>query len=126
MLSLQDYRQYRQNRGTLSSSHSNLINIHILTSLIARYAENNFSVLRSKISELHPNHKASLGALLRHLLRVASHSDENAMTVEALASQFCYTILRGNAVVEGGVHAKAGCDDFVLVLFFLNEISHRN
>ncbi|KAI9439458.1 hypothetical protein BJY52DRAFT_529761 [Lactarius psammicola] len=86
MLSLEDYRQYKQNR--------------------ARYTEMNCSVLRSKIRELHPVHRASLKAVLRHLLRVASHSDENAMTVEALAAQFCYTVLRGNAVLEGGVHAK--------------------
>ncbi|KAH9041938.1 hypothetical protein EDB84DRAFT_1559528 [Lactarius hengduanensis] len=64
-LSLQDYRNYRQNR--------------------ARYTENDFSLWRSKIRELHPVHRASLGALLRHLLRVSSHSDKNAMTVEALA-----------------------------------------
>ncbi|KAH8986370.1 hypothetical protein EDB92DRAFT_1949284 [Lactarius akahatsu] len=82
MLSLQDYRSYRQNR--------------------ARYTENDYSVLRSKIRELHPVHKASLGAVLRHLFLVASHSDKNAMSVKALAGQFCYTILRGNAVLEGG------------------------
>ena len=34
------------------------------------------------------------------------------MTVEALAARFCYTVLRGNAVLEGGVHAKAGYDNF--------------
>ncbi|KAI9429807.1 Rho GTPase activation protein [Lactarius indigo] len=88
MLSLEDYRQYRQNR--------------------ARYIENNFSVLRSKIRELHPVHRASLEALLRHLLCISSHSDKNAMTVKVLASRFHYTILRGNAVLEetgyGGSH----------------------
>ncbi|KAH9029686.1 hypothetical protein EDB85DRAFT_2147170 [Lactarius pseudohatsudake] len=82
MFSSQDYRNYRQNR--------------------ASYTENDCFVLRSKICELHPVHRASLEALLRHLLRVSSHSDENAMTVKALAGQFCYTILRGNAVLEGG------------------------
>ncbi|KAI9433271.1 hypothetical protein H4582DRAFT_2101678 [Lactarius indigo] len=86
MLSLEDCRQYRQNR--------------------ARYTENDCSVLRSKIRELHPVHRASLQALLLHLLRVASHSDKNAMNVKALAAQFCYTVFRGNAVLEGGVHAK--------------------
>ncbi|KAH9037701.1 hypothetical protein EDB84DRAFT_1128646 [Lactarius hengduanensis] len=86
MLSSQDYRNYRKNR--------------------ASYTENDCFVLRSKICELHPVHRASLEALLRHLLRVSSHSDENAMSVKALAGQFCYTILRGNAVLEGGVHAK--------------------
>ncbi|KAH9049274.1 hypothetical protein EDB83DRAFT_1409823 [Lactarius deliciosus] len=58
MLSLQDYRNYKQNR--------------------ARFTENNFSLLRSKIRKLHPIHRASLRALLRHLLRVSSHSDTNA------------------------------------------------
>ncbi|KAH8996919.1 Rho GTPase activation protein [Lactarius hatsudake] len=86
MPSLEDCRQYRQNR--------------------ASYTENDCSVLRSRIRELHPVHRASLEVLLRHLLRVASHSDSNAMTVGALAGQFCYTVFRGNAVLEGGVHAK--------------------
>ncbi|KAH9051865.1 Rho GTPase activation protein, partial [Lactarius vividus] len=91
MLSLEDCRQYGKNR--------------------ARYTEKDCSVLRSMIRELRPIHWASLEALLLHLFRVASHSDKNAMTVEALAAQFCYTVLRGNAVLEDGVHAKARCDD---------------
>ncbi|KAH9029682.1 hypothetical protein EDB85DRAFT_1508451 [Lactarius pseudohatsudake] len=86
MLSLEDCRQYRQNR--------------------ARYTENDCSVLRSRIRELHPVHRTSLEAVLLHLFRVASHSDKNAMNVKALAAQFCYTVFRGNAVLEGGVHAK--------------------
>ncbi|KAH9029690.1 hypothetical protein EDB85DRAFT_1509827 [Lactarius pseudohatsudake] len=86
ILSSQDYRNYRQNR--------------------ARYTENDYSVLRSKIRELHPVHRASLEAVLRHLFLVSSHSDKNAMSVKALAGQFCYTILRGNTVSEGGVHVK--------------------
>ena len=45
---------------------------------------------------------------MRHLLRVSSHSDKNAMTVEALANRFSYTVLRtGNAVSQGGVDVKA-------------------
>ncbi|KAH8986368.1 hypothetical protein EDB92DRAFT_1949282 [Lactarius akahatsu] len=84
VLSSQDYRNYRQNR--------------------ARYTENDYSVLRSKIRELHPVHRASLEAVLQHLFLVSSHSDKNAMSVKALAGQFCYTILRGNTVSEGGVH----------------------
>ncbi|KAH9049278.1 hypothetical protein EDB83DRAFT_2522820 [Lactarius deliciosus] len=83
-LSLQDYRSYRQNRG--------------------RYIENDFSLWRSKIRELHPVHRASLGALFRHLLRVSSHSDKNAMTVEALAARFRYCVLRGGQVLQDGVH----------------------
>ncbi|KAH9008445.1 hypothetical protein EDB83DRAFT_530461 [Lactarius deliciosus] len=86
-LSLEDYRQYQQNR--------------------ARYTENDCSVLRSKIRELHPVHRASLEALLRHLLRIASHSDVNAMTVKALATQFSYPVLRGNEVLQDGVHMKS-------------------
>ncbi|KAH8989327.1 Rho GTPase activation protein [Lactarius hatsudake] len=86
MLSLEDCRQYRQNR--------------------ARYTENDCSVLRSRIRELHPVHRVSLEAVLRHLSLVASHSDKNAMNVKALAAQFCYTVFRGNAVLESGVHTK--------------------
>ncbi|KAH9161827.1 hypothetical protein EDB89DRAFT_2080249 [Lactarius sanguifluus] len=97
-LSLEDYRQYKQNR--------------------ARYTENDCSVLRSKIRELHPVHKASLEALLRHLLRVASHSDVNAMTVKALATQFSYPVLRGNEVLQDGLHVKS------LVLEDLIQNSH--
>ena len=107
MLTLGDYRNYGQNRGLniLALFTLNLI----LMSLIARYTENDCAVLRPKIRELHPAHSASLGALLRHLLLVSSHSDKNAMTVEALAARFCYTVLRGNAVLEGGAHAKVRC-----------------
>jgi hypothetical protein len=79
----------------------------MLMSRIARYTENDCSALRSKIHELHPFHKASLQALLRHFFCVVSHLDKNAMTLEVLAAQFCYTVLCGNAVVEGGVHVKA-------------------
>ncbi|KAH9165434.1 hypothetical protein EDB89DRAFT_2233423 [Lactarius sanguifluus] len=86
MLSLQDYRNYRQNR--------------------ARFTENNFSLLRSKIRKLHSIHRASLRALLRHLLRVSSHSDTNATTVEALAGYLCYAVLRGNTILVDGVHVK--------------------
>ncbi|KAI9430913.1 hypothetical protein H4582DRAFT_1341738 [Lactarius indigo] len=86
MLSLQNYRRYRQNK--------------------VRCAEHDLSLLRSKIGELHLVHRAALEAVLLHLLRIASHSDQNAMTVEALAAQFCYTILRGNAVLQAGVHVK--------------------
>ena len=76
-------------------------------SLPASYTENDCSLFRSKICELHPVHRASLGALLLHLLCLSSHSDTNLMTVEALATQFCYAVLRGGAVVQDGVHVKA-------------------
>jgi hypothetical protein len=74
---------------------------------IARYIENDCSTLRSKIHELHPFHRASLQALLRHFFRVVSH--KNAMTLGALAAQFCLIILRGNV---GGVYAKARFQHF--------------
>ncbi|KAF8269723.1 Rho GTPase activation protein [Lactarius quietus] len=96
-LSLADYQTYLQNR--------------------ARYTENDCFVLRSKIRELHPIHRASLEVLLRHLRCVASRSDRNTMTTEALAAQFCYTILRGNAVLEGDVHIKAGFFNDFLQIF---------
>jgi hypothetical protein len=76
---------------------------------IAKYTENDFSLLRTKIRELHPVHRASLGALLRHLSRVSFHSDTNAMTVEELAVTFRYAILRGNEVLQDGVHIKVHC-----------------
>ena len=108
MLTLEDYRNYRQSRGKAV-----LILSHLSTSSMSptdRYTENDCFALRSKIREVHPTHRASLEVLLRHLLRISSHSDKNAMTVEALAARFCYTVLRGNAVLEGGFHAKAGCN----------------
>ncbi|KAI9431836.1 Rho GTPase activation protein [Lactarius psammicola] len=86
MLSMEDYRNYRQNR--------------------ASYTENNSSRLRSKIRELHPVLRASLRALLRHLRRVASHSDKNGMPVEALAGLFRYAVLRANEDSQDGVHVK--------------------
>ncbi|KAH9081765.1 hypothetical protein EDB83DRAFT_2334688 [Lactarius deliciosus] len=101
MLSLRDYRQYAQNR--------------------ARYIENDFSLLRSKIGELHPVHRASLGILLRHLLRVSSHSDKNAMTVEALATRFSYTVLRTGNAVQGGVDVKVLCNDFCHILQLISS-----
>jgi hypothetical protein len=86
---------------------SHFIHTHILMSIV-KYAENDFPLLRSKIRALYPVHRASLGTLLRHLLRVSSHSNKNAMTVEALATRFSYTVLRtGNAVLQGGVDVKA-------------------
>ena len=89
------------------------IPIRILMSHTASYTENDCSVLRSKICRLHPVQRASLGALLRHLLRVASHSDRNAMTVEELAIEFRYAVLRGNEVVQDGVYVKARCNDLL-------------
>ncbi|KAH9017975.1 hypothetical protein EDB85DRAFT_2154823 [Lactarius pseudohatsudake] len=80
-LSLRDFRQYGQNK--------------------AKYAENDFSLLRSVIHELPPVHREIIGELSRHLHLVAAHSDKNGMTAKALGSQFCYAVFRGNTVVEG-------------------------
>ncbi len=97
----------------VSDLNTHFVHIHILMSRIARYTENDFSLLRSKIRELHPVHKASLQAFLRHLLRVASHSDKNGTTVGALAARFRYGVLRGNEVLQDGVHVKACCNYFL-------------
>ncbi|KAH8979723.1 hypothetical protein EDB86DRAFT_609691 [Lactarius hatsudake] len=85
-LSLRDFRQYGQNK--------------------AKYAENDFALLRSVIRELPPVHRETLRELSRHLSLVASHSDQNGMTGKALASQFCYAVFRGNTIVEGYVCLK--------------------
>ncbi|KAH8984610.1 hypothetical protein EDB92DRAFT_1819013 [Lactarius akahatsu] len=82
-LPLRDYIQYGQNK--------------------ARYAENNFSLLRSKIRELPEVHRTTLGALCLHLARVASHSDKNAMTANALALTFGYYVFSGCTIFPGGV-----------------------
>lgn len=63
-------------------------------SRLARYTENDFLLLRSKIRAKQPVHRASLRVLLRHLFRVASYSDENEMTMDVLAARFAYTLSR--------------------------------
>jgi hypothetical protein len=68
-------------------------------SRIDKYTKNNFSLLRSKIRELHPVHRASLEALLRHLLHVASHSD-NGMTVKELSDPVLPLCPRWDEVCE--------------------------
>jgi hypothetical protein len=105
VLSLKDYRNYKQIRSEWDE-YSRTFRFHNLMSCIAKYAENDFSLLRTKIRELHPVHRASLGALLRHLLLVASHSDNNDMTVEKLAANFRQVVLRGNEVRQDGVYIK--------------------
>jgi hypothetical protein len=84
MLSVQDYGKYQ-----------------------TEYSEHNCSVLRSTIRQLHPVQRASLGALLRHLFLVASHSDKNTMTVKALVDEFCFPVLRGSRIFEDGVDLKS-------------------
>ena len=107
MLSLKDYRDYQQDRGNIPAQS---IHVHILMPRIARCAENDFSLLRSKIRELPQVHRASLGALSRHLLNLASHSDNNSMTMDTLVDMFHYDVLRGVALRYGGVDAKARCN----------------
>ena len=123
MLTLQDYRQYIQNRGKRAySSHTFHPRPHSDV-FIAKYIENDCSLLRSKIRALHPVHKASLEALLRHLLRVASHSDKNGMTVGSLAAEFHGRVLRGSPFLQDGVNVKARCDYF---LYFLRLIPSKS
>ena len=80
---------------------------------IDKYTKDNFSLLRSKIRELHPIHRTSLEALLRHLLNVASHSDMNRMTAKELSSQFCNRVLGIGLDVNSGDtnYLKASCID---------------
>ncbi|KAI9455784.1 Rho GTPase activation protein [Lactarius psammicola] len=103
-LSLRDFRQYGKNK--------------------ARYTENDFSLLRSVIRELPLVHRETLGRLSRHLSLVASHSDQNGMTVKALASQFCYAVFRGNTIVEGYVYLKACCVFFLFSLLIRSGLTH--
>jgi len=84
VLSLQEYRDYKHNR--------------------ARNTENDFSLLRSKIRKLPPVHRETLGALLRHLLRVTSHSDKAEK--RWLANVFSYAVLRGSHVLTDGIRLK--------------------
>jgi hypothetical protein len=83
------------------------IRVPILMSFIVKYIKNTFSLLRSKIRELHPVYTATLEALLQHLLRVASHSDKNGMTVNVLSTQFCKYVLGLDKITTNGVHVKA-------------------
>ena len=78
-------------------------------SCIARNAENDFSLLRSKIRELHPVHRDTLGALLRHLFHVASRSDK--AEIELLTAVFSYAVLRISHFSEDGFSLKARCID---------------
>ena len=87
--------------------------IHILLSFIAKYPETKSPLLRPKIRELDPVHRASLDSLLRHFLCVASHSDKNGMTVKELSARFCYYVLGGYEVLEGDINLKARCIDLL-------------
>jgi hypothetical protein len=86
------------------------MHMHILMPCIDEYKHNNFSLLRTKICELHPVHRASLRALLRHLFLVA-HSDSNAATVKLLSVLFYEHVLGSYPVHEGGNEVKVRCID---------------
>lgn len=81
--------------------------MYILMSRIDEHTKSHFSLLRSKIRDLHPVHRASLEAFLRHLFRVADNSYQNGMTVKVLSSQLCGHVLGFDTVVTGGIHVKA-------------------
>jgi hypothetical protein len=81
--------------------------MHILMPCVDEYKNNNISLLRSKIRELHPVHSASLKALLQHFFRVASHSDKNGATVKILSLLFYKYILSFGPVYECGCEVKA-------------------
>ena len=87
-------------------------------SYIAKYTENDFTLLRSVICKLPPVHRETLGVLSRHLSLVASNSDHNGMTAKALASQFCHAIFRGNTIVQGHVYLKV-----YYILFLHSDLS---
>ena len=91
------------------------MHMHTLMPCIDEYSEDNLSLLRSKISGLQPVYRASLEALLYHLLNVASHSDKNRMTVNDLAYQFCHCILGYDVKTEDGNYLKARCIDLFLM-----------
>jgi hypothetical protein len=93
-----------------------------MSHIVASFTENNFSLLRSKIFDLHLVCRESLGALLRHLSRVASHSDKNGMGVEVLATRFCYPVLHGSEVLDGFINAKARCIDLNFSIEFFQLI----
>jgi hypothetical protein len=89
------------------------MHMHIPILRIDEYNNNNLSLLRAKIRELHPVHSASLRALLRHLFRVASHSDKNGARVNLLSAMFYGYILGYYQVYEGGNNVKARCIDLL-------------
>jgi hypothetical protein len=62
--------------------------MHVFTSYSDSHIANGFAPLRSRINGLPAVHRASLGALLWHLARVASHSNKNGMELKNLAFIF--------------------------------------
>ena len=85
----------------------------ILMSSIDEYTKINFSLIRSKIRDLHPVHRASLEILLRHLLRVLCHSDKNGITIDKLSTRFCHYVLGGYGFYERDINLKVRCLDLL-------------
>ena len=92
------------------------MHIHVLMSCVDEYTKNNFSLIRSKIHELHPVHRASLEILLRHLLRILRHSDKNGVTVEELSTRFCHYVLGGYGFWDRDINLKVRCIDLLCSL----------
>ena len=73
-------------------------------SCIARNTDANFSLLRSKIRQLRPVHRETLGALLRHLSPIASRSDKGKLS--RLTNAFSFAVLRLSPFSEGVIRLK--------------------
>ncbi|KAI0287230.1 Rho GTPase activation protein [Russula brevipes] len=61
----------------------------------------NVSLLRSKIHGLPAIHRASLGSLMKHLSRVASHATKNNMDSKSLAAIFSPLVLGKDEMPQG-------------------------
>ncbi|KAF8256362.1 hypothetical protein EI94DRAFT_1649994, partial [Lactarius quietus] len=68
----------------------------------ASHTADGFAQLRSRICGLPAVHRASLGALLWHLSRVASHSNKNRMGPKDLALIFAPLVFGDDEVSQGG------------------------
>ncbi|KAI9455782.1 hypothetical protein BJY52DRAFT_1278579 [Lactarius psammicola] len=68
---------------------------------LASHTANGFALLRSRIHGLPAVHRASLGALLWHLSRVASHSHKNGMDSKNLAGIFTPVVFGNDEILQG-------------------------
>ncbi|KAH8979730.1 hypothetical protein EDB86DRAFT_2983704, partial [Lactarius hatsudake] len=68
---------------------------------LASHIANGFVLLRSRIRGLHAVHRASLGALLWHLSRVASRSNKNRMDSKNLAFVFTPLVFGNDEILQG-------------------------
>ncbi|KAH9167603.1 Rho GTPase activation protein [Lactarius sanguifluus] len=69
---------------------------------LASHIANGFVLLRSRIRGLPAVHRASLGALLWHLSRVASRSNKNRMDSKNLAFVFTPLVFGNDEILQGG------------------------